>query len=135
MWTACTIITQTWLASVINFRCVTNLTLDVQLQVVVVFFILVPRPCPCQFVNYLHFFVKSKRWIPQDIISFVIWFSWRIFTPQNLAAAIIWFWRFNSEASRRRIDLYRLLFQKNQKNKINGNRGRGILTYTIISQL
>ena len=43
-------------------------------------------------------YVNRERWSPWVIISFSVWFAWRILTPQILAAAIIWFQWFTTKA-------------------------------------
>ena len=94
-----TIMAFPWLTSVINFLICTNFTNGcVSISGGGLFYFEVMPLSFSMRTLFTKHFVNRARWIPWVIINFGMWFAWRKLTPRILAAAIIWFQRFNAKA-------------------------------------
>ena len=82
----CTIITWTWLASVINLGMCTNFITGCVITSGgdIFYFGDMASSLPMRTLFTKHFFM-GERWIPWVVIIFGVWFAWIIFTPK--------FWR------------------------------------------
>ena len=110
IWMTRTIITWNRLTAVINFGMCTKLTTGcVSTSSGDLFSFGDMAPSLSMHKLFTKHFVKRARCIPWAIMSFSVWFAWRRLNTQNLAAKIIWFRRFDAEASGRRMYLHWLL--------------------------
>ena len=93
-----TIITWTQFNSVINFRMFTNfITRCVSTSCGGIFSFGDTASSLWMCTSFTKQSMKRERWSPWVIMSFDLWFDWQRLTPQNSAAAIIWFHWFKTE--------------------------------------
>ena len=96
MWTTCTTKTWIWSTSVMNLGMCNKFTTGcVSTSGDGLFSFGVMASSFSMHLLFTKNFFTRERWIPWAIMSFGIWFDWRRFPPQVLAAATIWFWWFN----------------------------------------
>ena len=97
IWKNHTIITWTWLNSEINFWMCTKLITEwVSTISVGLFSFRAMALYLSMHTLFLKNSLKMERLSPWVVMSFGVWFAWKILTPRILAATIIWFKHFNA---------------------------------------